>query len=338
MIEPGPVRKKRKGGNLQRIAAAEADDPSNVQLESALALTLIHMVVLGELSAPTAGIIAKAGSEDLDKVKPPGTTFPMLEVLCSTPRNVFRSMWRFIKDIPKLPPLHQVWLPMVVNGVLTTALAGILLPHEMFACLFLDYNATWLMSMVPGGADVCTTFWHQCRGHPALLGHPLHLRNKNFCVPIGIHIDEVPVTGRGKIWCKSSAIFSWFSLIGRATNARTLDSLFMIFCMYERLCKDGPEGTVDTFMAILYWSLMCLWEGVWPHRDWKGVRQHCCIQHTQTCTLCLFYICWSDLFSNSVSLLLSTSTGMLQIAQKAKELVLILPEGILLACLHYVRI
>ena len=68
MIEPGPVRKKRKGGTQQRIAAAEAEDPSNVQLESALALTLIHMVVLGELSAPTAGIIAKAGAKDLDLV------------------------------------------------------------------------------------------------------------------------------------------------------------------------------------------------------------------------------------------------------------------------------
>ena len=124
-----------------------------------------------------------------------------------------------------------------------------------------------------GGKFDTQTFWEQCKGHPALLGHPLLSRNRSKCVPLGLHLDEVPVTGRGKIWCKSSLIFSWFSLMGKAAKAGTMSSLFLIYCMYERLCQDGDEGTVDTFMAILYWSFLCIWHGKWPARDWRGLRR-----------------------------------------------------------------
>ena len=268
-------RKERQGGIRQRIAGMEEEDPSHTVLESALALLLIHMVTLGHLSCPNANKIALAAQKDLNKVMPPDTSFPLLNSLCSGhARNVWRDIYRAIKDLPRLPSLFQVWLPMVVEGVLTTALAGILLPHELFACLYLQYNATWMVSMVPAlGHDVLSDFWHQCRGHPALLGHPLRSRNKSRCIPIGMHIDEVPVTGRGKIWCKTAAIFSWFSLIARAGQAGTLNSLFLIVSLYERLFQKGEQGTVDTFMAILYWSFMCLWQGKWPHKDWRGVAQ-----------------------------------------------------------------
>lgn len=137
----------------------------------------------------------------------------------------------------------------------------------------------WQQSIVPGGASTLINFWKQVNGHPALVGHPLHMRDKSRCVPIGMHCDEVPVTGRGKIWCKSASVFSWFSLLCAGSATRTLNSLFFIWAAYEKLFVDGDEGTLQTLMIILEWSLAAMWVGKWPETDWRGVRILHWIQH-----------------------------------------------------------
>ena len=88
-------------------------------------------------------------------------------------------------------------------------------------------------------------------------------------IPIGIHGDEVPVAGRGKVYVKLSIVFTWFSLL--CHSLPTKESLLWIWACAPQCFKDGCEGTIEVFWKLLPWSLNSLATGTWPSHDYRGV-------------------------------------------------------------------
>ena len=122
--------------------------------------------------------------------------------------------------------------------------------------------------MLPDVAKL-NDFWDAMEAHPNMLGHPSETRPdyRDKCVPIALHGDEVPVTGRGKCWCKCMLTFQWLSLIGLGS---TQDRMVWVWSVIERYCAPGNNGTLDVFWQIISWSLNWLWKGQWPSHDWNG--------------------------------------------------------------------
>ena len=190
-----------------------------------------------------------------------------------------------MKSVCSLPALYCFHMPALINGVETTCLQGILLPHELFANLYhsASYRHIWETSLVPD-AKFISRFWKMSKGHPGLIKHPLWKRSQyqTKCIPLGLHVDEVPVTGRGKVWCKAAVVFSWFGLLCSSSSGQTMNSLFLIWMAYEKLFVSGDEGTLSVFLDILQWSFLAIWHGKWPEEDWKGQKHLACMY---TCVL-----------------------------------------------------
>ena len=79
-----------------------------------------------------------------------------------------------------------------------------------------------------------------------------------------MHGDGVPITGKGKIWCRSAWVYSWASLLSQAP---TKDKQFYIGMVWDTL---QGEKTMDTFLALVSWSIKYLQLGIWPMEDWQG--------------------------------------------------------------------
>jgi hypothetical protein len=63
--------------------------------------------------------------------------------------------------------------------------------------------------------NILDEFWAAQAEHPAMNGHPIASKaDKSKYLLISLHGDEVPVTGKGKVWSKSMLTFEWLSLLG----------------------------------------------------------------------------------------------------------------------------
>lgn len=108
--------------------------------------------------------------------------------------------------------------------------------------------------------------------HPLMEGLGLDEATLKMCVPFGVHGDEVPITGVGKVWSKSALTFQIFSLMAAASCLATKELMLWVWSVFEKLCVAGIGGTIDTFMHIFKWSWEALASGKWPEEDWRGVR------------------------------------------------------------------
>ena len=96
---------------------------------------------------------------------------------------------------------------------------------------------------------------------------------RTMCIPCGLHGDEVPVIGIGKIWSRSCLNFSWCSLLANACGGRCEDIMFFLWSVFEKFATASTSttlGTVDTFFSILKWSFLAMFQGTWPKKDWLG--------------------------------------------------------------------
>jgi len=152
------------------------------------------------------------------------------------------------------------------------AKTAIMLPHEQFAATYAEYPEVWNAMMVPG-EDALPEFWRSASDHPQMSNHPLLSRSdyQTRCVPVAIHGDETPLTGRGKIWCQSAVIFNWFSLL--AGTSSTQVSMIYIWSAFEKLIDYGVRGTIEIFWKIMLWSFTVLFFGVWPSHDWRDIER-----------------------------------------------------------------
>ena len=187
--------------------------------------------------------------------------------------NVHRDIMRIVKNDPMLKPT-KCTLPYV--DPIGERPSTVMLPHEMFHDMYTHYPDSFTKNMVPGGCEELQKFWGDVGGRPQLEGHPIKGRMgwKRKAVPIGIHGDEVPVVGVGKVWAKVFLTFQWYSLMAAATARSTTDLMMWIWGVWERFCIPGELGTIDSFMVILVWSLHALFLGKWPSHDWRGVQTY----------------------------------------------------------------
>ena len=73
--------------------------------------------------------------------------------------------------------------------------------------------------------------------------------------------------GVGKSWAKSANVYNWGGLLARGT---TLQIVFLIWACW---LDARVEDTTDMhFWVLMKWSFDIMFAGVWPHKDWNGVR------------------------------------------------------------------
>ena len=92
-------------------------------------------------------------------------------------------------------------------------------------------------------------------------------------MPIGLHGDDVPITGVGKAWAQLMTVFSWSSLIA---TGETRDRQYFIYGCWEKLrsvdSNNQEHDTLGCFFKILVWSLKWLRLGLWPDSDWNNKK------------------------------------------------------------------
>jgi hypothetical protein len=244
-------------------------------LESFLASFLIQQFAWGHFSGQMVQQIAELAMKDVNAIKAnPNGKLQELQNLSQVgsrgkhSQNVHRDIMGLTACKTKLPEPCQVVLPFARG--LGSHTQTILLPHEVFSCIYHKYKNTWSKCILPS-LDVLTSFWDANQEHPNMANHPLQLQDnyRTKCIPLGMHGDEVPVTGKGKCWSKSMLTFEWFSLIGQGG---TTDRVMWIWSVFDQILQSGPDGTLQRFFAVLVWSFSWLQKGLWPSHDWNGVR------------------------------------------------------------------
>ena len=117
--------------------------------------------------------------------------------------------------------------------------------------------------------------WNSFSGHPCFEDHPLKAQSDftTNVIPLGMHVDEVPVLGVGKIGVNAYFFLSWFSLISVAAGQQFQDTNIYIWGLFEKYTvetEDAVLGTLDTFFSIMRWSFQAIFDRVFPHKDWRG--------------------------------------------------------------------
>ena len=152
---------------------------------------------LGEFSAPVVQQLAQAAVED-------GLSDPDLDEL-SKPSSI-----KHLQDKVRQVPMKNALSYMVVHmtkpggGVVQTTQA-MLLPHEVFACLYTHHQSAFVEKLCGGDTKNIRSFWSSMKGHPSYPRHPLHTRSNHLdlCIPVSLHGDGVAIAGMGKSWAKS---------------------------------------------------------------------------------------------------------------------------------------
>ena len=293
---PPEAKRKRPGGLRQRLAQAEADERGRTMGDqSHLAQFLLELYAWGEMSPQMVQRVAKLVLHDIHASADNPRVLNDLEVLAGigtggTHKNKCHAdLMAKVEKMSLLPSPFRVMMPF--KQPLGDAPQGILLPHEMFAALFHNYQNTWKRSVVPSDKAL-RAFWTDVDMHPQMRDHPIKDKEnwKMTTVPLAIHGDGVPIVGLGKGWSRVMTQFSWYSLVGQGA---TRELLFWVWGMYDKLCTGGvADGTRGKFFAVLKWSLMTMMEGVWPTHDFEG-NEHLVLQ----CE-CLLWFCLSTSLSN----------------------------------------
>lgn len=257
-----------RGGLRQRLAAEDAAH----EHESVLARYLHQEFAWGRMSPQQVQKIAAAAMDDVTKAREQRAFFRDLDFLSKIgnegrhANNMHRDIMRKITSTVGLPPATTVHIPSK-RGDSDAALA---LPHEMFAHLYQHHPDKFEKQFFPRGEDDVKSFWDQCKNAPNLKDSTA-IKNleRSRAIPIGIHGDEVPMSGRGKVWCKMAVVFSWFSLL--CPMLPTKESLLLIWACNPSQFTEGLGGTLDSFWSVLAWSFAILRSGRWPHRDHRNV-------------------------------------------------------------------
>lgn len=174
-----------------------------------------------------------------------------------------------VEHVPKIPKPFKAKVPL--KGF-PDSVQSMLLPHEMFACLYRNYKKVWSTAVVPSVERV-QKFWRAMRLHPQMRDHPMTSSPQweSWTVPIAVHGDGVPVTGVGKVWSRVMTNYSWYSLLGYGT---TPSMLMWVWGFFDKLkVGDQASGTLLEFYSILRWSFLALSEGRWPSRNHRGEKQ-----------------------------------------------------------------
>ena len=264
---PGPA-KRRRGGLRQRLVATErGEEPENRQ--SFLADSLLEKWSWGQLSPQDVQLLASMACRDMAHLgtRPP----PDLSFLASLgtdgkhKNNMHKQLLQWGNQ--KCADMAKPYMcRLVFKEPYNSQLQALLLPHEMFSCLYHDYHKSFKQVMLPSD-DLLTSFWSLQKKHPACSTVADIPGFKKQMVPLAFHGDGTPVVGVGKIWSRQLTILSFNSLLG---SGSTKDMQLPIFNYFDETM--GQE-TLDQVWEVLAWSLTWLRKGLWPDRNHKGKLQ-----------------------------------------------------------------
>ena len=263
-MEPGPSRKRRKGGTQQRQQQALEQQSCQSELHGLLMLLLAQ----GLLSAVMVHRIANAAVKDIAKARD-GYWVPDLEKYFGfNTGRMYRSPWT--QGWQRFHPCPDQWMWTYLSK------AKYLIFHPAVCyCLMLNAEG-WESSVLPD-PTLLPKFWETFSGHPCMQGHPIKDKPgwQTEAIPLCMHGDEVPAVGVGKIWSRSALLFSFFSMMATLAGRSSEDTNIYIWGCFEKLIIGTTEatlGTTDTFGLLLKWSFTILMEGKWPARDWQGLE------------------------------------------------------------------
>lgn len=153
--------KKRRGGQRQRLAVLEEKEASAIPQESSLASFLVSKWAWGFLSPQMVQSIAAKAKQDFKSDVP-----HHLERLANLGGGLENKMSQDMLSS------HKSWLPLGFPVQLpykkSSPFQKMLLPHDMFACIFNHYKGTF-QNILCGAAGDLEAFWWCCGKHPALL-------------------------------------------------------------------------------------------------------------------------------------------------------------------------
>jgi len=216
---------------------------------SAVAYILLEAVMDALVAGHNAGALARGVQCSLSAL-----SLPMLSALeklahLGSHGRLPNHCHRDLVSLLALPKLELSYFRMKLtcgprNSRSDWFTQAFLLPHLVLASLYENFRGSWEKLVCPS-ADALQAFWHTQRGHPGLPGNPLTRRRdwQRRAVPISIHGDQVPVSGVGRSWSKSLLIISFCSLLGVGT---TLESMFVIFCVYGHLLNPSSRKIMWT--------------------------------------------------------------------------------------------
>lgn len=258
---------RRGGQRKRRETAARLNNPAaHIVTVSLLASFLLEEYAWGRMAPQMVQKLSSLAIRDFRE----GGGLADLERLASMgtsghhSNNLSRDITKITEEIPRMQKPFVEKLPFTTG----TRLQSFLLPHETFACLYTEYKSAW-DNIVCTGAAQLQRFWEDVSGHPQMENNPMTGVSgwKRLFVPMGFHGDGVPVTGKGKIWCKMMTVFSCFSILG---VGNTKEKYWHVWSVFDRLCTQGENGTLNKFFQLFSWSLYWLWQGVWPDQDHHG--------------------------------------------------------------------
>ena len=268
---------KRRGGIRQRLQRQrEAEETKSSH--SHLLLLLVHLFAWGEISAQLCQRIAEAAYKDALAMSADESTLEDLNRIGQIGSSGKYSNKCFSEFMARIPFTTRVPKPGVAKlpfkQPLKSLTQSFLWPHELFAAIYQGYPTSFCKCIVPS-KERLKAFWSKNVSHPAMANSDLLSRPhfEEWCVPLAIHGDDVPVTGIGKGWAALMTIYSWTSMIGYGD---TKTSQFFIYGVFDKLRAISPDQTLDTngcFFKMLVWSLQWLYRGQWPDRDWNGKAQ-----------------------------------------------------------------
>ena len=264
--------KRKRGGARQRLQASSAATPPTI--ESGLAKFLLKEYAWGSMSPQLVQKIASLAMADVKQAAETGGLLKDLDSLSklggdsSLSNNMHRDILKF-QAVSKLPSGFEMEMVFKGKGM---QVQKILLPHELFACIYHSYPDAWAKIMLPS-KDKLAEFWLAQQNHPNMEGNPMKSKTglNSMCIPLGLHGDEVPITGKGKCWCKSMLTFEWCSLLGVGV---TCERMLWVWGAFNKMIEVGEEGTLVYFWKVLAWSFFWLQQGVWPKTDVNGESYH----------------------------------------------------------------
>ena len=248
-----PPAKSRRLGQRKRLALDQSQ--SEAKTTSELASFLVEQWAWGHISPQMVQQVASKACADMKHAAP--TPLQSLAKLGGGYANLM-SAALIASQKSKLPDPFVIQLPYKKGN----HMQKFLLPHEVFASIFDNYYETF-QNVLVGPPGYLQDFRRTAKQHPCMSLHPA-VADTSKQIPIGMHGDGVPITGKGKIWCRSAWVYSWASLLSQAP---TKDKQFYIGMVWDTL---QGEKTMDTFLALVSWSIKYLQLGIWPMEDWQG--------------------------------------------------------------------
>ena len=234
----GPPAKKPRG-QKQRLAAMPVAESKKT---SVLVTWLEEQWAWGYMSAQCIQKIASLALQDMvasgaDKIPPPLQKLASIGTFGHHSGNCHRDLMNIVSRKTKVCAPLQTKITLK-DGLY---LQSIMLPHELFHCMWESYNSFFLQTLIPAGEPGLRFFWDKFQNHPCmeLATWTSHPSFPHKCIPVELHGDAVPTTGVGKVWAKMQLCFSWSSLLKiggtKASNFLIWSVPWLMFPTFKKL-------------------------------------------------------------------------------------------------------